>query len=72
MAIDVSTVEGRHRELRNIALIEAKRHLERTRAEIDYLILGTASGERRNTLTAVNIHLMSGAGYLDQLGSEES
>ena len=72
MAIDTSTPEGRRRELRNIALLQAKKKLCEALAEIEYLIMATPTSERRNTLTEVNIHVMHGNELLLKLTSEES
>lgn len=72
MAIDTTTPEGRERELRNISLMQAKKELQRAMAEVEYLIMATPSGDRRNTITDANIHMMAAAGFLNTLSSEES
>ena len=72
MAIDTTTPEGKQRELRNISLMQAKKELQRALDELNYLIMATESGERRNTITEANIHIMHGAEQLAKLSSEES
>lgn len=71
MSIDTTTAEGKRRELRNSALLIAKRQLQDVLSEMDFLTAATASGDRRNTLTDVNIHLMSADKLLNGLSSEE-
>lgn len=72
MAIDTTTPEGRNRELRNIALLQAKRELQRAMDEVQYLIMATPTGDRRNTFTDANIHMTSAQTFLNTLSSEES
>lgn len=72
MAIDTTTPEGRQRELRNITLMQAKRHLHQALQEVEYLVSTTPSGDRRNTVCDANIHLMSAQSILNTLSSEES
>jgi hypothetical protein len=72
MAIDTTTLEGRAREYRNAALLQAKRHLQKAKEEIEYLIAATPTGERRNALTGANIHTMAAQEIAAKLSSEES
>jgi hypothetical protein len=71
MPIDTTTLEGRNRELRNASLLVAKRHVRGLLGELGYLINATPTGERRNVLTEVNIHLMLASKQLEALSSEE-
>lgn len=71
MPIDVTTLEGRARQYRNAALLNAKRNLRKAMDEIDYLIRNTPTGERRNTLTDANISGMATQDHLNKLASEE-
>lgn len=72
MAIDTRTPEGRQRELRNASLLQLKRNIERALDELNYLIMSTETGERRNAITDINIHMMAAADGASKLGSEES
>lgn len=71
MVIDTTTAEDRRRESRNASLMIAKRRLQEALSELDFLIAATESGDRRNTLTDVNIHLLEAQKYLNTLSSEE-
>lgn len=72
MAIDTTTPEGRDRERRNASLITARRHTQQALSELEYLIMATPTGERRNLLTDINIRLMEAEKYLSNMKSEES
>lgn len=72
MAIDTTTPEGRERELRNISILQARKHIERAKAEVEYLIMATHSGDRRNTFCDANIHMTAALEGLNTLSSEES
>jgi len=72
MAIDTSTPEGRNHELRNISLMLAKKRLEQVLDEVNYLIMATATGDRRNTICDANIHLLEATKCLGSLTSEEA
>lgn len=71
MVIDTATVEGRRRESRNASLLIAKWRLQEVLNEMDFLIAATESGDRRNTITDVNVHLLEAQKYLNTLSSEE-
>jgi hypothetical protein len=62
--------EERRLESRNASLMVAKRRLVEALSELDFLIAATATGDRRDTLTDVNIHLLEARKYLDTLSSE--
>jgi hypothetical protein len=72
MTINTRTLEGRQREAHNTSLMILKRRLTDALNELDYLIMATPSGERRDTLTEVNIHVMHGADMVAKLRSEQS
>lgn len=63
--------EARRIVSRNASLLIAKRRLQEALNEMDFLIAATESGDRRNTLTDVNIHLLEAQKYLNTLSSEE-
>lgn len=71
MSIDVSTPEGRAREMRNIALLQAKRKLADVVSDLDFLIVATPTGKRRNTICDVNIYVAAASHALNALVSEE-
>ena len=60
------------REARNASLLFAKRRLQEVLNEMDFLIAATESGDRRNTITDVNVHLLEAQKYLNTLSSEEN
>ena len=64
--------EARRRESRNASLLFAKRRLQEVLNEMDFLIAATESGDRRNTITDVNVHLLEAQKYLNTLSSEEN
>lgn len=64
--------EERRLESRNASLMVAKRRLMEALSELDFLIAATATGDRRDTLTDVNVHLLEARKYLDTLSSEAS
>ena len=73
MAIDQCEArEARRREARNASLLFAKRRLQEVLNEMDFLIAATESGDRRNTITDVNVHLLEAQKYLNTLSSEEN
>jgi hypothetical protein len=71
MPIDVRTPEDRQREARNIALMQAKRKLADVVSDLDFLIVATPTGKRRNTICDVNIHVAAASHALHSLVSEE-
>jgi hypothetical protein len=68
MSTDV--VEAKRIELRNFHLIQAKRKLRECLNDVEYLILATSSGERRNALTDANILLMQGYAAFNEIKME--
>lgn len=72
MVINTTTAEGRRRESRNASLLVAKRRVQEALNEMDFLIMATATGCRRNIFTDVNIHLVEAQKYLNTLSSEEN
>lgn len=71
MTIDVRTPEDKQRETMNVALITARKKLKEALVELEYLILATPSGARRNALTEANIHASGAVAVLGQLRSIE-
>jgi len=72
MVIDVRTPEGRAREMRNVALAQAKKKLLDAASELDYLIVAIPTGTRRNTVCDANIHTIAAVHELQKLASEEA
>lgn len=71
MVIDTRTDEGRRRESRNASLMTVKRRLAEVASELEFLIMSTPTGDRRNTFTDVNIHVLEATKYIGTLSSEE-
>ena len=71
MSIDVSTPEDKRRELANFSLMQAKKNLERTLEEVNYLINATPTSARRTTFTDAAMHLMIAGESLNSLQSIE-
>ena len=67
-----SPSEARRLESRNASLMTAKRRLAEVASELDFLIMSTPTGDRRNTFTDVHIHVLEAAKYLNTIKSEES
>lgn len=64
--------EARRRESRNASLMTVKRRLAEVASELDFLIMSTPTGDRRNTFTDVNIHVLEAIKYIATIKSEES
>ena len=63
--------EARRLESRNASLMVAKRRVQEALNEIEFLIMATTTGCRRDTFTDVNVHLLEAQKYLNSLSSEE-
>lgn len=63
--------EARRRESRNASLMSVKRRLAEVASELEFLIMSTPTGDRRNTFTDVNIHVLEATKYIGTLSSEE-
>jgi len=61
---------ARRLEIVNTPLSSAKDRVTEALNEIEYLIMATPSGARRNTLIDVNVHLVEAQRYLNTLPSE--
>lgn len=70
MTIDTRTPEGRAIEERNAALGLARKWGSRSKEELEWLILATPSGDRRNSLTEANIHIGQALTVLQELPYE--
>jgi hypothetical protein len=57
-------------ESRNISLSILNRRVSEALLELEFLINATETGERRNTFTAANIHLMFAKTELNKLKGE--
>lgn len=71
MTIRTITAADKQRETRNASLNIMKRRLQEVENEINYLIMATPTGDRRNILCDAHIILLSLVGEVARLASEE-
>jgi hypothetical protein len=56
--IDLTTPEGKEKESRRVALMIAKRHLQRALDELNFLTSATPTSDVRNRICDANIYAM--------------